>query len=340
MAWSIPASSMSSSVPATRARAWASSPPTCSEALLQAPARCRRAAAARPRTGGQSRSASASFAGRPACASTWAAAPRATPPTRPLPVSAATRASPSTWVATSSSAGTRERPGSWWSSIRSATTTSAFALASGAIATSGLARRIWRTPSGFAHHLIDPSTGEPAWTGVVQATAVAPTAVQAEALAKAALLTGPDAGLRLLERGGGVLVLDDGTVRLAGPAAQRCPERGMTSRTTRPSICSGSPAARSASSRSCSCRCRSGVGLALAGRFGRRPGLPAQLKRAARVARAGGPDRDRHPRPAAARRLLPAPRPGRDRAAVRAREPAGLDGPRASSAAGSPRSSA
>ena len=94
-----------------------------------------------------------------------------------------------------------------------------FRLGSGAIATSGLARRIWRTSSGFAHHLIDPSTGKPAWTGVVQATAVAPTAVQAEALAKAALLKGPDAGLRVLERGGGVLVLDDGRVRLAGPAA-------------------------------------------------------------------------------------------------------------------------
>lgn len=95
-----------------------------------------------------------------------------------------------------------------------------FRIARGAIATSGLARRIWRTPDGFAHHLIDPSTGKPAWTGVVQATAVAPTALEAEALAKAALLKGPDAGLRVLERGGGVLVLDDGRVRLAGPAAQ------------------------------------------------------------------------------------------------------------------------
>jgi thiamine biosynthesis lipoprotein len=82
-----------------------------------------------------------------------------------------------------------------------------------------LGRRIWRTSSGFGHHLIDPSTGEPAWTGVVQATAVAPTAVEAEALAKAALLSGPDAGLRKLEHGGGVLVMDDGTVRLAGAAA-------------------------------------------------------------------------------------------------------------------------
>jgi len=94
-----------------------------------------------------------------------------------------------------------------------------FRIARGAIATSGLVRRIWRTPDGFAHHLIDPSTGEPAWTGVVQATAVASTAARAEAVAKAALLSGPEAGLRLLEREGGVLVLEDGTVRMAGAAA-------------------------------------------------------------------------------------------------------------------------
>ena len=61
------------------------------------------------------------------------------------------------------------------------------------------------------HHLLDPATGAPAWTGVVSATALAPTAAEAEALAKAALLAGPRAGRALLARhGGGVLVLDDG----------------------------------------------------------------------------------------------------------------------------------
>jgi thiamine biosynthesis lipoprotein len=69
------------------------------------------------------------------------------------------------------------------------------------VATSGVDRRIW----AGGHHLIDPSTRRPAWTGVIAATAVAPTAAEAEALAKAALLTGrpPDHG---------VLVLDDGEV--------------------------------------------------------------------------------------------------------------------------------
>jgi thiamine biosynthesis lipoprotein len=94
-----------------------------------------------------------------------------------------------------------------------------FRVGRGAVATSGLGRRVWRTPGGYAHHLIDPASGAPAWTGVVQATAVASTAVRAEAFAKAALLAGPDAGLRMLEREGGVLVLDDGSVRVAGAMA-------------------------------------------------------------------------------------------------------------------------
>ena len=63
----------------------------------------------------------------------------------------------------------------------------------GAVATSGLDRRVWQRPDGaYAHHLLDPSTGEPAWTGLVSATALAPTALEAEALAKAALLSRPE----------------------------------------------------------------------------------------------------------------------------------------------------
>jgi FAD:protein FMN transferase len=65
----------------------------------------------------------------------------------------------------------------------------------GAVATSGIDRRVWQREDGtYAHHLLDPATGEPAWTGLVSATAVAPTALEAEALAKAALLSGPRRG--------------------------------------------------------------------------------------------------------------------------------------------------
>jgi FAD:protein FMN transferase len=88
----------------------------------------------------------------------------------------------------------------------------------GGVATSGIDARLWERPDGaFAHHLIDPATGTPAWTGLVAATAVAPSALEAEALAKAALLSGPAAGRRLLEgRHGGVLVHDDGAVEPVG----------------------------------------------------------------------------------------------------------------------------
>jgi len=48
----------------------------------------------------------------------------------------------------------------------------------------------------------------PAFTGIVQATAVAPTALEAEIRAKAALLSGPDGAAGWLPDGG-VLVFDD-----------------------------------------------------------------------------------------------------------------------------------
>ena len=85
-------------------------------------------------------------------------------------------------------------------------------------ATSGIDARLWARPGGdFAHHLIDPATRAPAWTGLIAATALAPTALEAEALAKAALLSGPGAGRRLLSaRYGGVLVHDDGAVEAVG----------------------------------------------------------------------------------------------------------------------------
>jgi thiamine biosynthesis lipoprotein len=97
-------------------------------------------------------------------------------------------------------------------------------LGPGAIATSGIDARLWRrTDGGYAHHLIDPARGEPAWTGLVSVTALAPTALEAETLAKAALLSGAVAGRRLLVRDGGILAHDDGAIELAGPLARlRC----------------------------------------------------------------------------------------------------------------------
>ena len=84
-----------------------------------------------------------------------------------------------------------------------------FRLADAGVATSGIGRRSWAGPDGRpAHHLLDPATGRPAYTGVVQATAIAPTALEAEVRAKAAVLSGPDAAAEWLPHGG-LVVCDD-----------------------------------------------------------------------------------------------------------------------------------
>ena len=92
-----------------------------------------------------------------------------------------------------------------------------FELTDGGVATSGIGRRSWVGDDGRpAHHLIDPATGRPAWTGVVQATAIAPTAAEAEYRAKAALLSGPATAFEWLGRGG-VIVFDDGSHEVIEP---------------------------------------------------------------------------------------------------------------------------
>ena len=98
------------------------------------------------------------------------------------------------------------------------------ALAGGGIATSGLDVNVWRRAGGtFAHHLIDPGSGASAWTGLIGATALAPTALEAETLSKTALLLGPGAAARVLGEHGGIVIRDDGSAQafgvLAGPAA-------------------------------------------------------------------------------------------------------------------------
>jgi thiamine biosynthesis lipoprotein len=111
-----------------------------------------------------------------------------------------------------------------------------FILTRGAVATSGIARRSWRGPDGAAaHHLIDPRTGHPAFTGLIQVTALAPSGAEAEALSKAALLSGPGTAERFLPHGG-VVVSDDGTVQVFDAAWPS--SHVQRSSSTRP--CSGS----------------------------------------------------------------------------------------------------
>jgi thiamine biosynthesis lipoprotein len=92
----------------------------------------------------------------------------------------------------------------------------------GGVATSGLNVRIWRRPDGsFAHHLLDPATGGPAWTGLVGVTALGGSALEAETLSKHALLSGPAGARKVLAEHGGLIVHDDGDVELVGPVLER-----------------------------------------------------------------------------------------------------------------------
>jgi thiamine biosynthesis lipoprotein len=88
-------------------------------------------------------------------------------------------------------------------------------LGVGALATSSTLRRRWQAGGRAAHHLIDPRTMAPAVSPVVSATAVAETAAEAEAGAKAILLLGED-GLAWADRQpwlrGALAVWHDGSV--------------------------------------------------------------------------------------------------------------------------------
>lgn len=96
-------------------------------------------------------------------------------------------------------------------------------LRRGGVATSGLNVRIWQRPDGsFAHHLLDPSTGGSAWSGLIGVTAVAASgALEAETLSKQALLLGPVGARAVLAEQGGVIIDDRGDVELVGPLDYR-----------------------------------------------------------------------------------------------------------------------
>ena len=93
-----------------------------------------------------------------------------------------------------------------------------FHLPQTGVATSGIGRRAWLDGDGRpAHHLLDAGTGRPAFTGIVQVTALAQSALVAEVRAKAALLSGPTGAAGWLP-GGGLIVFDDGSHEVLAPA--------------------------------------------------------------------------------------------------------------------------
>jgi thiamine biosynthesis lipoprotein len=95
-------------------------------------------------------------------------------------------------------------------------------LTDGAVATSSPLRRAWHAAGRPAHHLIDPHTGQPADTGILQATMVAAEAWRAEVAAKAAFLAGlPDALPLATRLGTEALVIDqDGGTHLTARLQQ------------------------------------------------------------------------------------------------------------------------
>ena len=107
--------------------------------------------------------------------------------------------------------------------------------------------RIWRRDDGgFAHHLLDPSTGEPAWTGLVGVTALGRDALEAETLSKAALLSGPESARPLLAERGGMLVDETGSVELVGPVSAKLIGRRSLSVPQGPTPVAGVPTMSSA----------------------------------------------------------------------------------------------
>jgi thiamine biosynthesis lipoprotein len=87
------------------------------------------------------------------------------------------------------------------------------------VATSGTSIHRWIVDGHVRHHLIDPRTGLPAATDVVQSTVIAGTTLRAEVLAKSAVIAGKGAGLALLDRARvqGALVLTEQGEVLALP---------------------------------------------------------------------------------------------------------------------------
>ena len=70
------------------------------------------------------------------------------------------------------------------------------------LATSGTSVHRWTIDGRSSHHLIDPRTGRPARTDLVQATVLAGSAREAEAIAKTAVIVGSEAALGRLDRPG------------------------------------------------------------------------------------------------------------------------------------------
>ena len=75
---------------------------------------------------------------------------------------------------------------------------SSIQVSDGAVATSTSMKRRWKVEGNVKHHLIDAVSGEPSASTIISSTVTAPTATEADVLAKVILLLGEDRGKALL----------------------------------------------------------------------------------------------------------------------------------------------
>jgi thiamine biosynthesis lipoprotein len=91
----------------------------------------------------------------------------------------------------------------------------------GAIATSSILRRRWDHDGKAVHHLIDPRTGEPGWTGLHAVTVAGPDPAWAEVWSKTLFLAGSrDVAVEARSRGLAAWWIDDAGTLGMSPAAR------------------------------------------------------------------------------------------------------------------------
>ena len=113
------------------------------------------------------------------------------------------------------------RGGPWPVGVETANGSITLELGTGGLATSGRDRRRWRRGGRELHHLVDPSTGQPAESDLLRVTVVAQDAIEAEVAAKALFLAGAEEAVVEADesRLPTILVTADGRTLFAGGLA-------------------------------------------------------------------------------------------------------------------------
>lgn len=96
-------------------------------------------------------------------------------------------------------------------------------LSDEALATSGNYRNYFQNESGTYGHTISPKTGRPIRTDILSASVVAPTCMEADAMATACMALGSEEAVAMLENSGlaGAFILDSGKILLTSKMTRR-----------------------------------------------------------------------------------------------------------------------